>query len=222
MNGSVQVKSSAQESAFDSFCVLGYLGESLDTPRHFAWAVDCPYCLRKLSPASFDSRNVTQQYQGRRVEHCQCCGWWCFAETWDSCNTLHTNHFCGILQSFDLRSARVPLEVLELELPKWIEKIGHLNPQRMEDNRPHAFHRVGLRSQACGVHQRWWDRPTHLERRDSCSCSGQTACVPRPARTCLRYSRVSWCGAAFWISASHVRNNCRDIQQGSLGSCAFK
>jgi len=120
------------ESLFDTFSLLGCAGIDSYGPSD-KWGGKCPYCLSRLTTRPFDIQRVSEMYRNRGVGFCELCGFWEFSESGDTCNTPTTTYFCSILQTFDLRSAAVPIDVLELELKKWIEKIGYLNPRRMED-----------------------------------------------------------------------------------------
>jgi restriction system protein len=96
------------------------------------WGKVCAYCRSSMKQGRFDDR-FSHGYYDKKLDHCERCGWWSFDEQWDSCNTLHYAYFCSILQRFDIRAASVPVEILELEIPKWIDRIYDLNPKRMED-----------------------------------------------------------------------------------------
>lgn len=124
--------STVRDTTLDSFSILGCLGR-----RSYGGLADfgenCAFCRQRMTRKPFDTQHAGHMYQNRLVNYCERCGWWAFSESGDDCNTPFTTHFCSILQSFDLRSAEVPVDVLALELPKWIEKIHHLNPKRMED-----------------------------------------------------------------------------------------
>lgn len=68
-----------------------------------------------------------------RVCHCQNCGWWYAIQNADLCNDGFTVVAGGVLERFDLSSARVPVEVLKSELAGHIERIGGIHPRKMED-----------------------------------------------------------------------------------------
>jgi restriction endonuclease Mrr len=62
------------------------------------------------------------------------CGWWYAIERADGwANSGDPLAYHGILRSFDLRSSSIPMEVLRSELPRQLDKIGYLHPNRMED-----------------------------------------------------------------------------------------
>jgi hypothetical protein len=122
---------SSTRQTVESFCLLA-TAEPVG-PKDEIWLDSCPYCLSRLGRRPFDTAVVSDKYRNRGVDYCAQCGWWRFSENWESCNTHHTTDFCSILQSFDLAAAAVPVDVLEMELPKWLSKIGSLHPRRMED-----------------------------------------------------------------------------------------
>jgi hypothetical protein len=122
-----------QESTLDSFSLLGVVEEHQYDPWT-DWGKLCAFCKSATVSKSFDDKYLRHDFfRGLRVCYCERCGWWAYREGADTCNTPTTVYLCSILQSFDLRSARTPIEILELELPKWIERINMLNPRRMED-----------------------------------------------------------------------------------------
>ena|SRR5665213_922388 len=122
-----------QESTLDSFSLLGMVAEHQynEWPD---WGKQCAFCGLATVSKSFDYNYFCHDFfRNLSVCYCQRCGWWAYSEGADTCNTPTTVYLCSILQSFDLRSAQTPVEILELELPKWIDRISMLNPRRMED-----------------------------------------------------------------------------------------
>lgn len=67
------------------------------------------------------------------VALCKTCGWWFSIENADQCNDGYAVSYSAILQSFDIASADIPLEILKAELPKNISNIHSINTKRMED-----------------------------------------------------------------------------------------
>jgi hypothetical protein len=84
-----------------------------------------------------------------RVAICEICGWWLAVEDADQCNNGYANGVCGILESFDPRSASVPLEVLSEELPRQLDRIHDVHPRRMQE----LIGAVLSGVYACEVHQ---------------------------------------------------------------------
>ncbi len=64
---------------------------------------------------------------------CENCGWWFAIQNADQCNDGYTVVAAGILETFDLSSATIPLEVLQSELSRHIGHIHGVHPKRMED-----------------------------------------------------------------------------------------
>lgn len=122
------------DSTFASHSLLGYVGRDDGFVRPgISWTEQCPFCRARLHHRDFDLKHVSEAYRRHAVLSCSVCGWWGFSEAGDTCNTPHHDYFCGILQTFDLREAETPIEILELELPRWIERVGELHPSRLED-----------------------------------------------------------------------------------------
>ena len=68
-----------------------------------------------------------------KVAVCDGCGWWYIVENAEQDNDGYAAVYAGILQSFDLGSATIPLQVLQAELPKNLHRIDGIHPKRMED-----------------------------------------------------------------------------------------
>jgi hypothetical protein len=85
---------------------------------------------------------------------CGGCGWWYVIENAEMDNDGYAAVYAGILQSFDLSSATVPLQVLQAELPKNIHRIDGIHPKRMEDLLGHIL--AGVFD--CEVHQLGYTR----------------------------------------------------------------
>jgi len=83
------------------------------------------------------------------VAICEVCGWWMAVEDADQGNNGYANAVCGILESFDLSSASVPLTVLNEELPRQLHRIHDIHPRRMQELVGAVLSDV----YACEVHQ---------------------------------------------------------------------
>ena len=95
---------------------------------------ECAYCRSVLSnevePNEIEPKSGSSLF---RVATCNRCGWWFSIEDADDCNAGHASVCCGILKEFDLSSADVPLQVLTNELPKRLDALNSVHPNRMED-----------------------------------------------------------------------------------------
>ena len=114
----------------------------------FARSGWCPYC-RAEAPKVFDKNAEWQpednddpcreEYYCTKVWSCQTCGWW---DLFDSQNSGHDSvdpvyvletvrH--GILRTYDVSQAEVPITALRTALRKWGNEILHVHPKVMED-----------------------------------------------------------------------------------------
>jgi Restriction endonuclease len=89
-----------------------------------------------------------------RVALCAQCGWWYVIENADMCNDGYAAVYAGILQRFDVSSATIPIQVLQAELPKNLQRIDGIHPKRMEDLLTHIL--AGIFD--CEVHQLGYTR----------------------------------------------------------------
>ena len=99
--------------------------------------------------AYYKPRNVTHGACLFRVATCNVCGWWLAVEDADIGNNGYANGVCGILESFDVSSASIPLEVLSEELPRQLHRIHDVHPRKMQDLVGSVLSGV----YACEVHQ---------------------------------------------------------------------
>ena len=68
------------------------------------------------------------------VATCPVCGWWYVVERGHESNGAgQPPAYHGILKSFDLSDAAIPITILQHELPKKFSDVTHVNPYRFED-----------------------------------------------------------------------------------------
>jgi hypothetical protein len=67
------------------------------------------------------------------VATCRLCGWWYVVERGQEASGGDPMVYHGILRSFDVSSADIPISALQSELPRHFEKIRFPHPNRMED-----------------------------------------------------------------------------------------
>lgn len=94
----------------------------------------CPYCNSiMIDRNTKHGSDVLLRGTFFRVAVCNVCGWWLIVEDADQCNNGYAVAYGGILESFDVNSSALPLEVLIAELPKQVNSIYKIDPKKMED-----------------------------------------------------------------------------------------
>jgi restriction system protein len=114
----------------------------------FARSGWCPYCQAEV-PKVFDENAMwapennddpcREEYYWTQVWSCQSCGWW---DIFDSQNSGHDSvdpvyvsetvrH--GVLLTYDISEAEVPISALRTALRRWGDEILHVQPRVMEE-----------------------------------------------------------------------------------------
>lgn len=95
---------------------------------------NCPYCnSRMIDRDTEHESDVLRRGTFFRIAVCNICGWWLIVEDADQCNNGLAVAYGGILESFNVNSADIPIEVLIAELPKQVNSIYNIDPKKMED-----------------------------------------------------------------------------------------
>jgi hypothetical protein len=114
-----------------------------DKARNFGLCMDC--CnTAEFEPSKFRLHGRDEFFYphtpspGRacllKVATCNRCGWWFAIERGhESSNGGQAQVYHGVLKEFDLTAADVPVDVLKSEIPRNLQKIGSVHPNRMED-----------------------------------------------------------------------------------------
>lgn len=127
------------KSAVLSYATLGVAHGDCDLDWPHLRSHECLYCgtimLHDQPDASVFALGITPSME------CPSCGWW-FVNTANGgplesesevTKQLRYMGLVGVLESFDLASAALPISILANELPKHLDKIGVVNPNRMQD-----------------------------------------------------------------------------------------
>jgi Restriction endonuclease len=119
------------------------IGKRKDNPSATGFCFECGHRSAAIDPSDYKEEDDILLYAALcktpgigcfiRVATCSNCGWWYAIERGTEAIGDQAPVYHGILHEFELGAMSIPLEVLRTELPKQLDKIAYLHPNRFED-----------------------------------------------------------------------------------------